>query len=77
MVEPGELFPSPLGPCACRLRRTPKEAKMSKKTCFVVMGFGKKVDAATGRTLDLDSSYKNIIKRAVEAADLNASAPTR
>lgn len=50
---------------------------MSKKTCFVVMGFGKKVDAATGRTLDLDSSYKNIIKRAVEAADLNASAPTR
>ena len=43
---------------------------MSKKTCFVVMGFGKKVDAATGRTLDLDSSYKNIIKRAVEAAGL-------
>lgn len=43
---------------------------MSKKKCFVVMGFGKKVDAASGRTLDLDTSYHNIIKRAVEAAGL-------
>ena len=43
---------------------------MGKKKCFVVMGFGRKVDAATGRTLDLDSTYQNIIKRAVEAADL-------
>ena len=30
--------------------------------CFVIMGFGKKTDFATGRTLDLDKTYKNIIK---------------
>ncbi len=39
-------------------------------TCFVVMGFGKKTDFETGRTLDLDRSYKNMIKPAVEAAGL-------
>ena len=39
-------------------------------TCFVVMGFGKKTDFETGRTLDLDKSYQNIIKPAVEAAGL-------
>src|SRR2546423_3557484 len=39
-------------------------------TCFVVMGFGKKTDFETGRTLDLDKTYRNIIKPAVEAAGL-------
>lgn len=42
----------------------------SQKTCFVVMGFGKKTDFETGRTLDLDKTYRNIIKKAVEAAGL-------
>ena len=37
-------------------------------TCFVVMGFGKKTDYPTGRVLDLDKSYKAIIKPAAEAA---------
>ncbi len=37
-------------------------------TCFVIMGFGPKPDLATGRVLDLDKSYHNIIKPAVEAA---------
>ena len=37
-------------------------------TCFVVMGFGKKMDLATGRELDLDKSYNSIIKPAVQAA---------
>jgi hypothetical protein len=41
---------------------------MSQKTCFVVMGFGKKVDFETGKTFDLDMSYQNLIKPAVEAA---------
>jgi len=41
-----------------------------KKTCFVVMGFGHKVDFATGRTLNLDASYYNLIKPAVEDAGL-------
>ena len=42
----------------------------SMLTCFVVMGFGKKTDFETGRVLDLDKSYKNMIKPAVEAAGL-------
>ena len=37
-------------------------------TCFVVMGFGKKTDYRSGRVLNLDKSYKNIIKPAVIAA---------
>ena len=41
-----------------------------KGTCFVVMGFGKKTDFETGRVLDLDQSYHNLIKPAVEAAGL-------
>jgi MAP3K TRAFs-binding domain len=41
-----------------------------KKTCFVIMGFGKKTDYQTGRVLDLDASYKNMIKPAVEEAGL-------
>lgn len=36
--------------------------------CFVIMGFGKKSDPSTGKTLDLDQTYKNIIKPAVEQA---------
>ena len=36
--------------------------------CFVIMGFGQKTDLATGRVLDLDKSYRNIIKPAVTAA---------
>jgi hypothetical protein len=36
--------------------------------CFVIMGFGKKSDFATGRELDLDKSYQNIIKPAVVSA---------
>ena len=39
-------------------------------TCFVVMGFGKKTDFETGRVLDLNQSYQNLIKPAVEAAGL-------
>jgi len=37
-----------------------------QKTCFVIMGFGKKTDLSTGKTLDLDKTYKNIIQPAVE-----------
>lgn len=41
-----------------------------QQICFVVMGFGKKTDFETGRVLDLDKSYRNMIKPAVEAAGL-------
>jgi MAP3K TRAFs-binding domain len=42
----------------------------SRQRCFVVMGFGIKTDLATGRKLDLDKSYRLLIKPAVEEADL-------
>jgi hypothetical protein len=42
-----------------------------KKTCFVVMGFGKKTDYPTGRVLDLDKSYRTIIRPAALAAGLD------
>lgn len=35
-------------------------------TCFAIQGFGRKTDFASGRTLDLDASYK-VIKGAVES----------
>lgn len=43
---------------------------MSKGTCFVVMGFGIKPDLATGRKLDLDKSYRLLIKPVVEESEL-------
>ena len=42
----------------------------ARGTCFVVMGFGKKTDFESGRTLDLDKTYNSIIKPAVEEAGL-------
>lgn len=39
-------------------------------TCFVVMGFGEKTDYRTSRVLDLDKTYRHIIKKAVQAAGL-------
>lgn len=41
-----------------------------KKTCFVVMGFGEKVDFESGRKLNLNASYQNLIKPAIEEAGL-------
>lgn len=35
--------------------------KAREKICFVVMGFGKKTDYESGRTLDLDATYEAII----------------
>jgi len=39
--------------------------------CFVIMGYGVKTDYTTGRELDLDKTYQNIIKPAVEGANLS------
>ena len=39
------------------------------KRCFVLMGFGQKVDYRTKRTLDLDKTYR-IIRAAIEEAGL-------
>jgi tetratricopeptide (TPR) repeat protein len=40
------------------------------KTCFVVMGFNRKTDYQTGRTLDLDKTYRILIKPTVVEAGL-------
>ena len=39
---------------------------MEEKLCFVIMGFGKKTDLASGNTFDLDKTYYNIIKPSVQ-----------
>jgi hypothetical protein len=36
--------------------------------CFVIMGFGKKIDYTTGKTINLDSVYKKVIRPAAEKA---------
>jgi len=41
-----------------------------QKQCFVIMGYGVKTDHTTGRELDLDKTYKNIIKPAVEGLNI-------
>lgn len=38
------------------------------KICFVIMGYGIKTDYESGKSFDLDKTYLNIIKPAVEAA---------
>lgn len=48
----------------------PIGTEIQKKLCFVAMGFGKKTDFETQRILDLDQTYDEIIKPAVEAAGL-------
>lgn len=40
--------------------------------CFVVMGFGKKTDYETGRTLDLDATYEAIIKPVLEEVGIRS-----
>src|SRR5262245_32793971 len=49
---------------------SPETPDNAQRTCFVVMGFGRKTDFESGRVLDLDKSYRNIIKPAVEATGL-------
>ena len=41
-----------------------------RKLCFVIMGFGKKTDYESGRTLDLDATYEAIIQPAATAQGL-------
>ncbi|OYW95770.1 MAG: hypothetical protein B7Z23_02055 [Pseudomonadales bacterium 32-61-5] len=45
-------------------------SKDGRKVCFVVMGFGKKTDYESGRTIDLDATYQAIIEPAASAHDL-------
>ncbi len=45
-------------------------SKDPRKVCFVIMGFGKKTDYESGRTLDLDATYETIIRPAAADQDL-------
>lgn len=42
---------------------------MAQRTCFVIMGFGEKTNYKTGRTFNLDKTYKNIIKPVFKSLD--------
>lgn len=44
------------------------EPTVARKVCFVSMPFGEKADFETGRTLNMDATYRTVIKPAVEAA---------
>lgn len=40
----------------------------NKKICFVIMGYGQRTDYKSGKKFDLDKTFQNIIKPAVENA---------
>ena len=40
-------------------------------TCFVVTGFGRKTDYATGRVLDLDKTYEQLVRPAFDRVGIN------
>jgi hypothetical protein len=75
MDSPVYAFLPSLQPAAMGANRAdappivPRLPDTRKPRCFVVMGFGRKTDFATMRTLNLDASYR-VIKRAVEQAGL-------
>jgi tetratricopeptide (TPR) repeat protein len=43
-----------------------------KPTCFVIIGYGCRTDAATGRPLDLDKTFDQYIQPACDKAGINA-----
>ena len=68
LKAPTQLLAERLTTPATGKEGTPPSAP--RKTCFVIMGFGKKTDFATGQVLDLDRSYQ-MIREAVTALDMN------
>lgn len=43
----------------------------ARKTCFVITGFGPKTDFETGRVIDLDKTFDNLIKPAFDELDID------
>ena len=41
-----------------------------KKTCFVIIGFGVKTDFETGRRINLDKTFENVIKPVFDKLDI-------
>ena len=55
-------------------RRQPAKAVKGENrqlTCFVVTGFGNKTDYSTGRVLNLDKTYEQLIRPACDKASVN------
>lgn len=52
--------------------RQPRPATPRQLTCFVVTGFGNKADPATGRVLNLDKTFEQLVRPACDAVDVNA-----
>ncbi|MGI6240483.1 MAG: TRAFs-binding domain-containing protein [Candidatus Omnitrophota bacterium] len=48
-----------------------KKGDAMKKNCFVIMGYGIKHDYVSGRSLDLDKTFENIISPVCKALHLN------
>ena len=48
------------------------EASEKQLTCFVVTGFGRKTDFATGRVLDLDKTFEQLVRPAFDRVNINA-----
>jgi tetratricopeptide (TPR) repeat protein len=42
------------------------------KTCFVIIGYGRKTDPATGRSLDLDKTFEQFVQPACDQVGINA-----
>ena len=49
----------------------PTDTDSKPHRCFVVIGFGVKTDLATGRAIDLDKTYAELIKPALDAAGVD------
>lgn len=43
----------------------------TKKNCFVIIGFGPKPDLETGRIIDLDKTFENLIKPTFDELDID------
>ena len=48
-----------------------KPAAARQLTCFVVTGFGNKTDYSTGRVLNLDKTYEQLVQPACDKVNVN------
>ncbi len=48
-----------------------KKPVKGQLTCFVVTGFGSKTDYSTGRVLNLDKTYEQLVRPACDKVDVN------
>ena len=58
-------------PAATHTATTAATTADRQLTCFVVTGFGNKTDYATGRVLNLDATYQQLVQPACDAVNVN------